>query len=167
MNGAFDVAHLIQLAVGPVFLLAGVAATLNVLTSRLSRIVDRARPLEMQLAAATDPDERADLTGRLVVMARRARYMNASLTLSTISGFLVALVVLLLFFRAFVSADLSIATAAVFVAAIVCLALALLTFLVEVRIATVALRIGPQPLPASQAAPRRPRDPGDPGPDDA
>ncbi len=145
MNGAFDVAHLIQLAVAPVFLLAGVAATLNVLTSRLSRIVDRARPMEQQLKASTDARERAELTERLMVMARRARYMNASLTLSTISGFLVAVVVLLLFFRAFLSLDLAIATAVVFVTAIVCLGLALLTFLVEVRIATVALRIGPHP----------------------
>lgn len=154
MTPQFDVAHLIQLAVAPVFLLAGVAATLNVLTSRLSRIVDRARPMEQQLKTSTDPRERAELTGRLVVMARRARYMNASLTLSTISGFLVAVVVLLLFFRAFLSLDLSIATAVAFVTAIVCLGLALLTFLVEVRIATVALRIGPHPTEA--AAPPSP-----------
>jgi Protein of unknown function (DUF2721) len=140
----FDVAHLIQLAVGPVFLLAGVAATLNVLTSRLGRIVDRARPLETQLATATAADERAELTERLMVMARRARYMNAALTLSTISGLLVAIVVLLLFFRAFLRTDLSVATAIVFVASILCLVLALLSFLVEVRIATVALRIGPR-----------------------
>lgn len=154
MTPQFDVAHLIQLAVAPVFLLAGVAATLNVLTSRLSRIVDRARPMEQQLKASTDARERAELTERLMVMARRARYMNASLTLSTISGFLVAVVVLLLFFRAFLSLDLAIATAVVFVTAIVCLGLALLTFLVEVRIATVALRIGPHPadvtLPPTQ-----------------
>lgn len=141
----FDVAHLIQLAVGPVFLLAGVAATLNVLTSRLGRIVDRARPLEMQLASASDADERADLTQRLMVMARRARYMNAALTLSTISGLLVAIVVLLLFFRGFVRTDLSVATAIVFVASILCLVAALLSFLVEVRIATATLRIGPRP----------------------
>jgi hypothetical protein len=141
----FDVAPLIQLAVGPVFLLAGVAATLNVLTSRLGRIVDRARPLEMQLASATDAEERAELTERLIVMARRARYMNAALTLSTISGLLVAIVVLLLFFRAFLRTDLSVATAIVFVASILCLVLALLSFLVEVRIATLALRIGPRP----------------------
>jgi predicted RND superfamily exporter protein len=142
---SFDVAHLIQLAVGPVFLLAGVAATLNVLTSRLGRIVDRARPLELQLAGATDADERSELTERLMVMARRARYMNTALTLTTISGLLVAIVVLLLFFRAFLRADLSVATAIVFVASILCLVLALLSFLVEVRIATAALRIGPRP----------------------
>jgi len=143
-DGAIDVAHLIQLAVGPVFLLAGVAATLNVLTSRLGRIVDRARPLEALLVNAFDEVERADLAERLMVMARRARYMNAALTLTTVSGFLVAIVVLLLFLRAFLRADLSLLIAIVFVTSVICLALALLTFLVEVRIATASLRIGPR-----------------------
>jgi hypothetical protein len=138
----FDVAHLIQLAVAPVFLLAGVAATLNVLTSRLGRIVDRARPLEERLATTTDEAEFADLVQRLRVMGRRSRYINAALTLSTVAGFLVAVVVLLLFFRSYARIDLSVATAITFVSAILCLALALLSFLVEVRIATATLRIG-------------------------
>ena len=45
-----------NLAVAPVFLLAGVGATLNVLAARLGRIVDRARPMEEQLKRAS-PDE--------------------------------------------------------------------------------------------------------------
>jgi hypothetical protein len=40
------VAHVIQLAVAPVFLLTGVSALLGVLTNRLARIIDRARALE-------------------------------------------------------------------------------------------------------------------------
>jgi hypothetical protein len=43
-----NVAKLIQLALGPVFLLSGVGITLSMLTQRLSRIVDRARNLEDQ-----------------------------------------------------------------------------------------------------------------------
>ena len=41
-----QVAQTIQLAVAPIFLLAGVGAFLNVCAGRLSRIVDRARDLE-------------------------------------------------------------------------------------------------------------------------
>lgn len=37
------VAHVIQLAVAPVFLLTGVGTILHVMTSRLSRIIDRFR----------------------------------------------------------------------------------------------------------------------------
>ncbi len=40
------IAHLIQLAIAPVFLLAGIAGLLNVLASRLARVVDRGRSLE-------------------------------------------------------------------------------------------------------------------------
>ena len=40
------VAHAIQLAVAPVFLLSAIGAILAVMTNRLSRIIDRARILE-------------------------------------------------------------------------------------------------------------------------
>jgi Protein of unknown function (DUF2721). len=47
-----DIAHVIQLSVAPVFLLAGISGFLSVLSIRLSRIVDRARLLEDRLATA-------------------------------------------------------------------------------------------------------------------
>ena len=43
------IAHAIQLAVAPVFLLTGVASILSVLTNRLSRIIDRSRFLHLNL----------------------------------------------------------------------------------------------------------------------
>ena len=46
-----QVANTIQLAVAPIFLLAGVGAFLNVCAGRLSRIVDRARQLEPRILA--------------------------------------------------------------------------------------------------------------------
>ena len=69
-----DIAHAIQLAVAPVFLLSGVGVLLGVLTSRLARIVDRARIAEAKLDAAATEGERRDLHGKLRVLARRARY---------------------------------------------------------------------------------------------
>lgn len=47
-----EISHAIQMAVAPVFLLSGVAALIGVLTTRLSRIIDRARVLEGQEKAA-------------------------------------------------------------------------------------------------------------------
>ena len=41
------IAHVIQLAVAPVFLLTGIGGMLSVMTNRLGRIVDRARALEV------------------------------------------------------------------------------------------------------------------------
>jgi hypothetical protein len=40
------VAHVIQLAVAPVFLLTGIGAILSVITNRIARIVDRSRAIE-------------------------------------------------------------------------------------------------------------------------
>jgi hypothetical protein len=135
-----DVPHLIQSAVAPVFLLSGVGVTLGVLTNRLARIVDRARALEADLEKGGS--EAGELTRRLRHLAKRARYINAAVTLATVAALLVALTVVLLFADAFVALDLQGAVAVVFVAAMLALTAALMSFLIEVRIATATLRIG-------------------------
>jgi hypothetical protein len=136
---AGDVAHIIQLAVAPVFLLSGVGVTLGLFANRLARIVDRARLLESQL---THDHGNQELRQGLRVLARRARYINTAITLGTISGVLVALTVVLLFTSALTGGHLATAIAVVFVAAMLTLTAALLVFLVEVRFATATLRIG-------------------------
>ena len=138
------IAHSIQLSVAPVFLLSGIGVLLGVLTNRLARIVDRARPLE-DLHETADPSAAADLRARLQWLAKRARYMNAAITLSTISALLVAIVVALLFGSAVIQVTLAVPVAALFIAAMMSLVGSLVAFLIEVRIATVTLRIGPPP----------------------
>ena len=69
------VAQVIQAAVAPVFLLAGVGATLNVLASRIGRIIDRARIMEDRLPTAAAELAR-ELHGRLRVLSRRATLIN-------------------------------------------------------------------------------------------
>jgi hypothetical protein len=135
-----DIAHLVQSSVAPVFLLSGVAATLGVLTSRLARIVDRARRLEERLAG--HPGSAPHLSADLAVLARRARYINVAISLCTIAALLVALVVVTLFANAFLGSELGVLIALLFVAAMVCLSAAFIAFFVEVRVAMAALRIG-------------------------
>ena len=137
-----NVAKLIQLALGPVFLISGVGITLNMLTSRLSRIVDRARTLEDRREAATDESRRKHIDEDLRYIVRRTRYINSAIVLSTTAGFLTALVVTLLFGSEFVPMGVGGLIALLFVGSLVCLALAFLMFLIEVRIATKSLRIG-------------------------
>ncbi len=136
------IAHSIQLSVAPVFLLSGIGVLLGVLTNRLARVVDRARPLE-ERHGVSDPAVAAELRRQLRWLARRARLMNAAITLSTVSALLVAIVVALLFTSAFIQFTLAFPVAALFIAAMVSLVGALVAFLVEVRIATLTLRIGP------------------------
>jgi hypothetical protein len=137
-----DIAHLIQVALTPIFLISAIGVTLNVLTNRLSRIVDRARTMENELCR---PDYQAggrDLHAALGVLARRARYMYAAITLITLSALFIALVVVMLFVNAFAHWDLSAFIAIMFILSMLSLAAALTAFLIEVRIATTTLRIG-------------------------
>ena len=135
-----DIAHLIQSSVAPVFLLSGVAATLGVLTNRLSRIVDRARVLEDQVES--HPGRGPQLHDDLRVLARRANYINVAISLATIAALLVALVVVTLFANALMGSELAIVIALLFVGAMVCLSAAFIAFFIEVRLAMTALRIG-------------------------
>lgn len=135
------VAHVIQLAIAPVFLLSGIGALLGVMTGRLSRIIDRARRLE----AAPNPEDRdahARLLAELDVLARRARLVNRAIALCTISALLVATVVIALFVGAFFRRDFSPVIGATFVAGLVALCAGLLTFLQEISHATRSLRNG-------------------------
>jgi hypothetical protein len=59
-----------------------------------------------------------------------------------ISALLIALVVVALFAQAFLAVELSAVIAILFVAAMMALTVAFLVFLIEVRIATAAIRIG-------------------------
>jgi hypothetical protein len=138
-----DIAHAIQLAVAPVFLFSGIGVFLGVLTSRLARIVDRARRIEEGLRQATG-EAAADSREQLRVAARRARFINVSITLGTVAALLVALVIALLFASTFVPINLAGSVAVLFVTAMAALVGALLSFLLEVRVAIDALRIGPR-----------------------
>ena len=135
-----DVAHVIQSALAPVFLISGVGVMLGVLTNRLARIVDRARTWEAE--AEQEAHRAADLDARLLVLARRARYISSAITMCAVSALLIALVVVALFANAFLAVNLAALIAILFVAAMLALTGAFLVFLIEVRIATAALRIG-------------------------
>jgi len=138
-----DIVHLIQSAVAPVFLLSGVGVTLGVLTNRLARIIDRARLLESRANEESAQVESREASLR--VLARRAHYINTAIALCTISALFVSLVVMSLFASAFISVNLSGAIAILFVAAMICLTGAFGAFLIEVRMATQALRFGAHP----------------------
>ncbi|AAU91951.1 MULTISPECIES: DUF2721 domain-containing protein [Methylococcus] len=138
-----DVAHVIQLAVAPVFLLTSIGAVLSVMTVRLSRCIDRARQLEDNLEHL-DPKTRPHAHVELRILWRRARLIGAALTLCTISALLICTVVGILFVGGISDAQLGTAIALLFIAAMGALMLALLVFLVEIYLGIASLRIGPR-----------------------
>jgi hypothetical protein len=136
-----DVAQAIQLSLGPVFLLSGIGVLLNVQTTRLARIVDRARVLEERLAVA-GADDAHSINGILATTSRRARLTNRAITFSTVAALLVALMVAVLFATAFVRVPLGAPIALLFIAAMLTLVGSLWCFLIEVRVSTEHLRFG-------------------------
>ena len=101
------------------------------------------------------PDYQAggrDLHAALGVLARRARYINAAITLITLSALFIALVVVMLFVNAFAHWELSAFIAIMFILSMLSFAAALTSFLIEVRIATTTLRIGIEAAVAQQLA---------------
>jgi len=142
-NTVTDVAHAIQMSLSPIFLLSGISVLLGVLTARLARVVDRARPMEAKLITATQ-DESADLRRQLRILAQRARLMNWAINLGTIAALLVAVTVIIIFAGAIYSFSLAEPLAFLFISAMMALVVALLLFLSEVTVATRTIRIGPR-----------------------
>ncbi len=141
-SGITDVAHSIQLAVAPVFLLTGVGTMLGVLTNRLARIIDRARTLERtlpELPAAAVAEAHAELT----VLSRRARLIHRAITLSTSCALLICLVIVSLFAGVALGQDLSRLIVLLFTAALAAFVGGLLSFLLEIRAATGTLHFAP------------------------
>jgi hypothetical protein len=137
-----DIAHIIELAIAPVFLIAGIGALLNVLTNRLGRVVDRGRMLEAALAAGTPEGEaRERMAKELRAVDQRMKRIHVALTLSTLAALLNCLVIMFLFMGELFSADLSRIIAALFVATMAALIGALCFFLGEIGIATRTLRV--------------------------
>lgn len=115
---------------------------LAVLTNRLSRIIDRSRFLDAQLATST-PEGAAAMHAELRTLARRARYISHAIMLCTVTALLVCAVIATLFVGAFGGFDASVPVALLFVVAMVALIGGLLLFIREISIATARLRIGP------------------------
>ncbi len=142
-TGVADIAHVIQIAIAPVFLLTGIASLLVVLTNRLGRIIDRARHLEGEHRELVTGEHRALITADLHTLSIRARHVNRAISLCTTAALLVCVMIGVLFVSAFFAPNVSRLVATLFVLTMCCLIYGLLSFLREVQLATASLRIGP------------------------
>lgn len=132
------IAHAIQLAVAPVFLLTGVASILSVLTSRLARIIDRSRYLRGQLLLADEADKTIQV--ELKSLQQRASLIHWAIGLCTTCLLLICAVVAVLFLGSFVTLNIAVVIAPLFVVAMLCLIVALLNFIGEIYLATAHVR---------------------------
>ncbi len=135
-----DIAHNIQLAVAPVFLLTGIGSILNVLAARLGRAVDRARRLEADIAGYPST-RRIEALSELRLLDRRMAAINRAIGLCTMSALIVCLVVAILFIGDLVPMRWTGVVALLFVLAMALLIVGLTLFLYEIQIALKSVRV--------------------------
>jgi hypothetical protein len=135
LSGITSVAHVIQLAVAPVFLLTGVGAILSVLVNRLGRVVDRFRALESILSEAHE-DTRTSAQTEMAILSRRARMIHWAIGFCTGSALLVCIVIATLFVGSITGVEMPGVIATLFIAAMLSLVAGLLCFMREIALAT-------------------------------
>lgn len=139
--GPFDsIAHNIQLAVAPVFLLTAIGTILNVLASRIARVVDRARRLEAEFHLL-DAAARAEARWELRLLDQRMATVNWAIGLCTLSALFVCIVVAILFVGELLPMQGTLVVAVLFIIAMLLLTAGLILFLWEIQIALRSLRV--------------------------
>ena len=133
------VANIIQLAIAPVFLLAGIGGILNVLAHRLARVVDRARAVEGEYDGL-DEAAKPRAVREMAMLDRRMAVVNHAISACTASALFVCLVVAIMFVADFADIRFGRPIAVIFVVAMALLIVGLVLFLYEIRLAMRALR---------------------------
>ena len=136
------IAHAIQLAIAPVFLLTGIAGLLGVMATRLARVIDRARAFE-GMWRSLDTNARAAARVEIANLERRRRVCSWSINYCTTGALLVCLVIVILFVEEFFGTNLKWLAGALFVASMVAVICGLTCFLREVYLATHTTSIDP------------------------
>ena len=134
------IAQTIQLALAPVFMLVAIGNILNILSSRLGRVVDRSRALQLR-HSETEGAEHDAVVREIRTADQRLALLNRAILLLVGAGVCIGLTVALLFLEEFAHVGLQPFAAGVFIFAIALMMSALLLFLKETREATEALRI--------------------------
>lgn len=137
---SLDVARAIQLALAPVFLLSGIAALLNVMSSRLARIIDRGRHLTETPSGSTifSPEK---IASELRSLEQRRRVASAAITACTLSALLVCMVIAALFIEVLLELHLKWLEGLLFTASTLSLVVGLALFLREIHLGTQTVRI--------------------------
>jgi len=130
----------IQLSLAPVFVLVAIGNILNILSTRLGRVVDRARTLQ-DLHNRTEGSEHDMVVLEIRVVDERIKIITQAIRLMVLSGLAIGTTVAVLFVQGIFGADLHIFAAVTFLASVLLLLVALVLFLRETRIAAESLRI--------------------------
>lgn len=134
------IAQTIQLALAPVFVLVAIGNILNLLSTRLGRIVDRSRHLQDRHTATSGADHDTVVI-EMRAIAQRIHLITRAIFVMVLSGLTIGVTVAVLFLEEIVAVRLQFVAAALFLVAIGLLMWGLLLFLRETRVASAQLRI--------------------------
>lgn len=134
------VASIIRMALTPVFLLLSIAALLNVFSTRLAMVGDRADQVAKALESA-DPDRAAILKDQLAHLYRRSLALDAAVILSAIGKAAICIAVLLLYAGELGNEPVGLALLLAFGCAIVCALGAILAYAAEMLMAGIGVRL--------------------------
>ena len=133
------IAHIIQVALTPIFLLTGIATLLNVFSTRLARVADRVEAVSNAIAAAEDIAVQG-LAAQLAELRRRSIALDVAVVLAGIGGAATCGAVLALFVGALRDATIATLLFALFGLAVTCAIGAIVAFTVEMLMAGTGIR---------------------------
>jgi Protein of unknown function (DUF2721) len=142
MSSIEAIASVIQLAIAPVFLIAGIATLISVFSTRLGRIIDRARIIERRIPMAKHDEQRTLLRAETTALWRRIAIINWAIRLCVSSALAICLVIVTLFVGEYVVINITALIAILFVVAMFLLVSGLVLLLREVSVATRHMRQG-------------------------
>jgi hypothetical protein len=134
------IAQTIQLSLAPVFVLVAIGNIMNILTTRLGRIVDRSRALQSLYAKTTGAEHDAVVV-EMRYVDRRIELIGNALLVLVLSGIGIGVTVGTLFLGEMLGQELRIAAQVTFFAAISLLMVALVYLLLETRLVAQTLRL--------------------------
>ena len=134
------IAQTIHLALAPVFVLVAMGNILNILSTRLGRVVDRARVLQ-NAHMATEGMEHDLVVAEIRMIDRRIVLITHAVRLMVLTGLTIGATVALLFLEQLAGVDLQLVAGAMFLLAVLLLMAGLVLFLRETQIAAQQLRI--------------------------
>jgi hypothetical protein len=134
------IAQTIQLALAPVFVLVAIGNIMNILTTRLGRIVDRSRALQRHHGETAGLEHDAVVV-EIRYVDRRIHLIGRALTMLVLSGLAIGVTVGVIFIGELFDREFRAAAGSVFFLAIALLMVALVYLLAETRIVAKSLRI--------------------------
>jgi hypothetical protein len=129
-----EIVPVLQMAIGPVILISGVGLLLLTMTNRLGRTIDRARSLVRELREGREHD-REQVLAQVAIIYRRAKVIRLTIVLASLSVLMASVLIISLF-----------VISLIFVACMGSLIASLVTFIYDIHLSLVALKLELKPV---------------------